>query len=753
MTDIGTTATDGGDSIITNDPMEKMRNRYDRCVEAENTNRDLARDDLRFLTIPGNQWDFTQRKARESQGRACYEFPILRSHWRQVLNDQKQARPGIKIRATEDDTEDGAELRQGLIKNIESVSNADRAYDAGFELLTASGMAAWRVVTDYSTVDGWDQDIGIKPIIDPLSSVWFDPNARDPDLKDAMFAFVEETISREEFKSRYPKADPVSFESAKNYNCHTWYGEDSIRIAEYWRKEPITKTICLLSDGRSVEADQWDEIKDAEQQKGVTCTKERKIKTHKVVQSIVAGMEEIEGPSDWPGTRFPIILIYANRHYVEGRWVWCGMVRFSRDPQKLLNYNLTTAQEVISKQPKSPYIVTPKMLEGAGVKAMWDKANQSDVVYLPITADPAMPNGPIRLQPPAIASAFMEMATIATDMLKASDGIYDESQGKQTNATSGRAILARQREGDVATFDYQDTLGNGIQATGEIILELLPHVYDTPRAVRVLGKDGGENWVKLYEQVPDKRTGQMVTVNDLSNGKYDVTISSGPSYSTQRSEFVDVMMQLNQQNPMLMQIAGDLVFTAMDFPGAEQVGERLKMMLPPPIQQQLQSGKDQPPEVAQMKMQMQQMQQQAQQHIQMMQQEMQKLQAKADSKDAQMLNAQTAQASADIEWYNAHTARLAVLQKDMHAAQKVDADAAQRLDDAIQAESARVAEYNAQQTDNSHAAMSQQIDQQHEAGMQAMDQQGQQQMQGQALQAQQQLANTRFNSPPSPQAL
>jgi hypothetical protein len=679
----------------TDDPMQEMRDRYDRATEADQPNRLPAIDDLRFLTVPGCQWDEAHKKNR--RGRPCYEFPILRSHWRQVVNDQKQARPSIKVRAVGDEDAKGAELRQGLIRNIESVSNAAFAYDSAFELLSAAGFGAWRVKTQYNTDSGFDQDVVIEEITDPLTSVWFDPDAKKRDKSDAMYCFVEESMSRAAFKRRYPGAEAVNFEDAQQSGMDRWYGGDAIRIAEYWRKEPITKAICLLSDGRSIDGEQWAEIQAEEEQQGISCVRERKGDTFKVVVSIVAGKEEIEGPADFPADRIGIVPVYANLHFVDGKWTWCGMVRHSRDSQKLLNYNLTTATEVLAKQPKAPYLVTPKMMEGKGVKEAWDKANSLDTQYLPYTPDPLVPGGPIRLPPPQIASAFVEMAQIATDMLKASDGIYDESQGKQTNATSGKAILARQREGDVATFDYQDALAIGICATGEIILQMLPKVYDTPRVVRILGKDGGEDWIKLYEQEQDNRTGQTVTVNDLSAGKYDVTVSTGPSYSTQRAEFVDTMMQMFQQNPALMQIAGDLVVSAMDFPKAEEVGERIKMMLPPPIQQQLQAGKDQPPEVIQLQQAMQQQGQMAQQHIAEMQQEMQKLQAKASSKDDSILKQQIAahQAGIDakqleidaeqkqIDWYKAHTERLLVLQKDMHAEQ-ARADAAAALDREIQ---------------------------------------------------------------------
>jgi hypothetical protein len=359
------------------------------------------------------------------------------------------------------------------------------------------------------------------------------------------------------------------------------------------------------------------------------------------VSSIVSGKEEIEGPVDSVFSRIPVVMCHANLHFIEGKWSWAGMVRFSRDPQRLLNYNLTTAQEVLAKQHKATPVVTPKMLEGAGVKALWDSSNAVDMPYLPITPDPQMPGGPAYLSPPPVHQAFAQMAQMATDMLKASDGIFDASVGARSNETSGRAIMARQQEGDTATFDFQDALSFGIQMTGEIILSALPKVYDTPRAVRVLGKDGAEDWKRLYEEVQDPQTGQTKVINDLSSGKYDVTVTAGANYDTQRMEFVDMLSQLGQNNPAIAAGVPDLIVGAMDFPKADEAAERLKLLLPPPIQQAL-AQKDQSPAVLQMQAQMQQMQQMAEMQMQEMQQEMQQLQAKAQSKDDAMMKVQVA---------------------------------------------------------------------------------------------------------------
>jgi hypothetical protein len=643
---------------LPDDPMKEMRERYKRATEADMDNRRLAVEDFKFVNVPGSAWDEKQKKARGN--RPCYEFPILRSHIRQVINDQKKARPGIKVRGVEDADAKGAELRQGLIRNIESCSNAERAYDGAFELLVPTGMGAWKVVTEYSDDDGWEQDIRVRPIKDALASVWVDPD--NPD--DPEYGFEEQRIPRDKFTASHPKAEAVDFDSASPYG--DWFGQDDVRVAVYWRKVPVTRTLCLLADGKTVDRADLGELYPEMQAAGMI-VRERECHGTKVVSSLVTGKEEIEGPVDSVFNRVPLVVVYANRHYIEGRWTWAGMVRFSRDPQKLLNYNLTTAQEVLAKQHKATPVVTAKMLEGKGVKDLWDKSNAVDVPYLPITGDPSMPGGPAYLQAPPIHNALAQMAAMATDMLKASDGIFDASVGERSNETSGKAINARREEGDTATFDFRDALAWGIQRTGEIILSALPKVYDTPRAVRVLGKDGAEDWVKVNEPGPDGKV-----LNDLSAGKYDVTVTTGASYDTQRMEFMETLAQISQANPNVAPVIADLMVGSMDFPKADEAAERLKLMLPPQVQQAM-AQKDQSPAVMQLQAQMQQMQQMAQMQMQEMAQRLQQAEAKARQVEDRQMQAmvEAAKVRQDDqriarEWYDSETKRMQVVASAAH---------------------------------------------------------------------------------------
>lgn len=636
-------AKDGGDSLDLGD----VRERYQSCVEHEQDLREASIEDVRFVNIPGAQWEESQRKKRGK--RPCYEFNLLRQHCRQVTGDQRQARPSIKVRAVQDDDADGAELRQGLIRNIEGESHADRAYDTGFQFAVEGGYGVWRIVTEYSDDDAWEQDIRIKEVRDPFA-VWFDPAATEYDRRDARFAFFEQNIPRDEFKAKYPKATVSDFEKSGSYG--DWFKEDSVRVAEYWVKKPYTKTIALLSDGRSVDKAEVAPILDELAANDITIEREREVNCHKVCMYLVSGAEVLSGPHEWPGKFIPFVPVYGDLLHIEGRDRFSGIVRHAKDAARLQNYTTTTAMESVAKLPKNPYLVTPQMLEGAGVKSIWERAATEDPLFLPYTPDAKAPGGrPIREASPDFPAALVNLAGVCNDLLKGVTGIHDASLGARSNETSGKAILARQREGDTATYSYQDNLARSIRYTGEIVIDLIPKVYDTERVIRILGIDGGEKFVKVNERIMDQQSGQWTSVNDLSAGKYDVTVDVGPSFSTQRAEFQELLTTIFQSQPEAFPLFGDLFFKSLDAPQSQELAERAKFLLPPQLQQQMAQDKELPPEAMLAMSQAAQAMQQAQEQMQQLQQAAQELQQDKAATDADKAQtaAQKAQIQADIK--------------------------------------------------------------------------------------------------------
>ena len=587
------------------DAMREMRERYKEASEFWSPLFKLCADDVRFVWVPGNQWDKETSKNRK--GRPKYEFDKLRPAIKQVTNDQRQNNPQIKVRAEQDAKKDDAELFNGLIRNIEASSRADVAFDTAGFFAATGGFGALRITTEYSDDSAFEQDIVFKEIRNPFS-VKLDPHAKEFDRRDGRFAFVELSYSRDEFKHRWPDADFVDFSqqnASRSYG--DWFTEKEVRVVEYWCKHHDKKTIHLLSDGRVVDASDFDPIADElanppiDQMTGmpafepVTVVRSRDVNYDRITMSLCSGADVLEGPFEWAGKFIPIIPVWGDSLNVEGEEVFYGIARPARDAQVLFNYNMSVGHEAIARSPNAPFLFTPKMIEGH--EAAWAGLATDNAPGLPYNVDNNAPGGmPKRQDPPTFPAALFNAAQFCADQIKAVTSIYDASLGARSNETSGKAINARASQGKLGNFDYTDNLARAKRYAGEILVDLIPKIYDTEREVMILGDDGKEKYVKINQTVIDQQTGEQKTINDLSAGKFGVTVSVGPSYTTQRMELAEAMLQLSNTKGPDAAIARYIAIKSMDIPGADEMVSALRRLL---VQQGLleRGEQDGPPQV------------------------------------------------------------------------------------------------------------------------------------------------------------
>ena len=180
------------------------------------------------------------------------------------------------------------------------------------------------------------------------------------------------------------------------------------------------------------------------------------------------------------------------------------------------------------------------------------------------------------------AGALQE-ALNASDDMKAIMGLHDASLGARSNETSGRAIMARQREGDVSTFHYIDNLSRAIRHAGRILIDLIPRVYSTPRMIRVLGPEGKPGLARIQPGTRPTQPEGVERIYDLSVGKYDLTVRAGPSFTSRREEAANQMLELVRAFPPVAPVVGDLLARNLDWPGAEEIAERMAALLPPGV--------------------------------------------------------------------------------------------------------------------------------------------------------------------------
>ncbi len=540
-------------------------------------NRDDALDDLKFMA--GDQWDDDARQRRELEFKPVITVNRMGSFVRQVSGDLRQSAPAIDPIPVDGNTDEVlAEIYGGLIRQIEYRSGAAAVYAHGTEMSIACGIGHWRVDTGFIDDAVFDQEIKLKRIVDPLSVIW-DGAAVELDRSDAMHCFVTELMPTKMFNEKFPEAAQADFPSGISHSQSSlyWRNSDVTRIAEYWRLEPVKKTLGLTQDGATIDLTDMED----DQVRFLGVTRTREVDSHKIVHQMISGNDFLTEEKEWAGRFIPIVPVIGNEIPLDGKCIRHGLIRWAKDPQRLYNYWRSAAAEVIGSSPKAPWLGTTAMFKGK--ENFWNKANTSTLPYLPYNIDPEAPTArPERQQPPTPPAAMWTEAQVAQDDMKATTNIFDDSQGVEGNAKSGRAIIARQNQGAIGSFVYFDNFNHAIRRTGEILVDLIPKIYDGERTVRILGKDETESFAQINKTVLTN-DGEEIMVNDLSTARFDVRIKTGPSYASAKLEAREQLTEMVQANPNLWSVIGDLIVETMDFPGSDKIAERLKKTMDPAI--------------------------------------------------------------------------------------------------------------------------------------------------------------------------
>ena len=577
-------ATAKGEMVQTANPAESFlslaHSRFRQVSEATQELRRDALDDLQFRI--GKQWPDDIKASRNQnplESRPCLTMNRIPAFLRQVTNEQRQQRPSIQVNPVGDGSDlETSEILQGIIRHIEINSQAEATYDHAFEMMATIGFGYWRLLTE--EID-FDTEIKVEWIKNPFT-VYIDNMTQKQDKSDAKFGFIVWDLTPEGYRDRYPDSYMASlsnFESVGDRHPQ-WVGSDFIRIAEYFYEQFGDEEIFRTSSGVYLKG----QIPEGE------AVLEKKSRQRRFFKwCVINAVEKLE-ETDWEGKYLPIVGVYGDDLDVDGKPYLAGMVRNAKDPQRMYNYQISAATEASALQPKSPYIVAAGQIEGH--EQDWREANIRNLAVLTYNATdvagkPVPP--PIRQSSDTQLASYSYLIRQADNDLKAVTGIYDASLGEKGPDQSGRAILARQKQGDVANLNWTDNLARSIAYTGRILIDLIPRLVTRTKLMRVVNPDQTVKRVPVTNSkyVEDLTAPQGYDkVYDLGVGRYDVSVSVGPTYQSKRQESVASMMAMMNAYPQSMQIAGDLLIRNMDWPGAQQIAERFYKTLPPILQDQ-----------------------------------------------------------------------------------------------------------------------------------------------------------------------
>jgi len=623
--------------------LDTLRDRLTFAIATVSDSRENEIDDLRFAAgSPDNRWQWPAdvlgtRGSVQGQtinARPCLTINKLPQHIKQVTNEQRQNRPSGKVIPVNGDAdEDVAEIYDGIIRFIEYDSDADVAIDTSCENQVTFGEGYFRLITEYCADDSFDQDIKYKRIRNSFS-VHMDPMIQDPCGADAEWVIISEDIAHDEYTRKWPDAMPLS--SIKSHgvgdaSLADWYSDESIRIAEYFYFEHEKKTLHLFPGEHAY----MDGSKEANAilAHGLKPIRSRivDVKTCKWMKT--NGYEVLE-ESDWAGKWIPVIRVIGNEVEVDGKVYVSGLVRNAKDAQRMYNYWTSQEAEMLALAPKAPFVGYGGQFEG--YEQQWKTANTTNWPYLEVNPDVTDGNGtalplPQRSVPPMAQQGLIAAKGGAADDIKSTTGQYDTSLGATSNERSGRAILAREKQSDTGTYHYIDNLARAVRHASRQIVDLIPKIYDTKRVLRIMGLDGEVDSAQIdpdqeepVRKVVDETGKTIQKIYNLGVGRYNVRVTTGPSYLTKRQEALESMSNLLSGNKELWAVAGDLFVKNMDWPGAEELAARLAKTIDP----KLLAGEDESPEMAAAQKQMEQMGQELDQLHKMLQNVQQSYEAK-----------------------------------------------------------------------------------------------------------------------------
>lgn len=644
------------------DIIDEAMRRLKRCVEAEKHNRTAAVEDLEFANA--EQWPAEEIARRKISGRPMLSCNLLTKYIDQVVGDMLHNMPSVKVRPEDSRADINiAKIRQGAINNIFYLSNFKGIYGYAARQVTTCAYGGWRILTRYTEENPFLQEAFIKGIRNPLL-VYLDPDAQDQFGADAKFGFILEKIRLDDYKKKYPRSKFASdsLPAAGELGKEHWYDGENVTVAEYFTVEEKDVEMLQLTSGEVVtqkdyeeKLASWQERNDALSAKIPAAAsnvpgppqgaqqvppphlqapleagraagpqpvlaqlqaeieqlgsepriaRRRVTKVTEIRHRVLTACEILEGGLDgkkFPGKYIPIVLPKGKELNVNGKNYNYSLIRNAKDPQKLFNYWHTAAAEYIALSPKAPWIGTAKQFEG--YEADYAKANVENLPFMKYNADPDTQTPPQRVGAPQVPDAIFAQISRAEELVKSTIGMFNADVGAPGSEQTGAAIIARQRPGDVGTYEFSVNMARAVEHTGKILNEIIPEIYDSERDIRLRFMDETETFAPVNTTVgaalravkdnPEayngldvselqdmaNKEGREARFNDITAGKYGVVVTTGPSYATQRQEASQALLQLMQAAPQEMATALDLVARNLDFKDADELESRLRKPL------------------------------------------------------------------------------------------------------------------------------------------------------------------------------
>ncbi len=545
-----------------------------KAQSAEEDVREIVREVHTFLDAKDGQWDAHAAKA--FKGRPRYTLDKCNDLVDDIAGAIEQSDFDIQILPAGGDATKGlAKTYDGLIRNIQNLSNASDVYDASTRFMIRAGMDGWRVNQRWGDNNTFDQDLYIDTIADFVDRVWFDPGSVLQTREDANYCFVLTDMIKADYDKEFPDGKGRSVSIGSNSPKSDRMPE-TVVVGEILYKVEVERRIVELTTGAVyVDDEKFQKIQDELAAEGATIKRERKRMMTEIKTRLFDGDGWLSEVTNTVFDILPVVPEYANwsvRQKVPNYW---GIVTKKLDAQRIYNYTESRKVEEGALAPLAKILVTKEQI--GGEKEAWERLNVSSDPVLPYEHVENTP-APYKLGGAEINPGLELTSQSMLQNLQSTAGI-DQLPGQPLGLQSGLAVELKQDRGDTRNFKYTRSKQIAICHTGKILMRAIPKVYDTARQVRIINEDQSFEMVTLNERIVDTESGDTVEVIDLSKGVYDVTCEVSKSFKNRQGETVNSMVEVASIDPTIIEEGRDVLYKNMNAPGFDVLAERVRQKM------------------------------------------------------------------------------------------------------------------------------------------------------------------------------
>ncbi|CZY58417.1 portal protein [Enterobacter hormaechei] len=566
-----------------NERLNSILCKFDADWMASDEARTEATNDLYFSRV--SQWDDWLSDYTTLQYRG--QFDVVRPVVRKLVAEMRRNPIDVLFRPKDGADPNSADVLMGMYRTDMRHNTAKISVNIAVREQIEAGVGAWRLITEYEDQDPTSNNQVIRrvPIHEACTHVVWDSNSKQMDKSDAMHCTVINAMSRDGWnafaeKNGFDEEEIPSFQNPDMNWLFPWLTSDVVYVGEYYEVEEKKETVFIYQDpltGEPVSYFQRDikDVIDELADKGMIKVAEKKVKRRRVYKSIITSTTILKNREPIAGEHIPIVPVYGEWSFAGDKEVYEGVVRLTKDGQRLRNMIMSFNADIVARTPKKKPIFWPEQIEG--YEYMYG-GNDDYPYYLLNRTDEN--NGDLPVQPisymenPEVPQANAYMLEAATNSVSqvATMGVDAEAANGQVAFDTVNQLNMR---ADLETYVFQDNLATAMRRDGEIYQSMVNDIYDVPRQVMMTLEDGTEKQVQLLTQAVDYQTGTVVTLNDI-RGRYECYTDTGPSFQSMkeqnRAEIQELLAKVPPGTPewkmLLLQY-----FTLLDGKGVEMMRE------------------------------------------------------------------------------------------------------------------------------------------------------------------------------------